>query len=1231
MLDLAVAAGRPHFVPIDITLPRGADPAAVPALLRGLIPAPARTSGGSAGSGRSPQQRALRVASAARRQTLALTLVRQAAAAVLGHPDLDSIDPLRPFTELGLNSLTAIELRNEVAAATGLILAPTLVFDHPSCQAVAELVCVMVCDETPAAEAPRIEVTAAADSIRDRAADPIVIVGMACRFPGDVDTPEALWDLVFAGRDAITEFPTDRGWPADLYHPDPTHPGTSYTRHGGFLQQAGKFDAAFFGISPREAVAMDPQQRLLLETSWEAVERAGIDPLSLRGTRTGVFAGAMYHDYASGLAGIPEGVEGFLGTGTAGSVVAGRISYVYGLEGPALTIDTACSSSLVALHSAVLALQAGECDYALAGGVAVMSTPGSFLDFSRQRGLAADGRCKPFAAAADGTAWGEGAGMVLVERQSQARRLGHPVLAIIRGSAVNQDGASNGLTAPNGPSQQRVIRAALATAGLTVADVDVVEAHGTGTTLGDPIEAQAVLATYGQRDSDRPVLLGSLKSNIGHTQAAAGVGGIIKMVQAMRHGVVPATLHLDEPSPFVDWTSGAVQLVPNTVDWPAITGRPRRCAVSSFGFSGTNSHIVLEAPDQPSAGPQATIESATHDPAHADGGQPWLISGRTTGALRAQAGVLLKALETGAVQDLLGRQGTDADIRYTLAGRSRFQHRAVVLGDSPAQRRLNLGLLSAARDSVQVLTGKAGGGGLGIVFTGQGAQRAGMGRELYQRHPAYAAAFDAACRAFDGLLPLPLAQVVFAEPGSAEATLLDRTEFTQPALFAVEIALFRLAESVGLAPTVLAGHSIGEITAGHVAGVFDLPGAARLIAARAALMQALPAGGVMVAVQASEHEVVEYLGNGVDLAAVNSPTALVLAGPSAALQVAAKALAGKGKKVKRLTVSHAFHSELMEPMLSDFAAAIADLEFAEPLIPIISGMTGRPVGDGQLSDPLYWVEHVRATVRFADAVAAMSESVSAVLEIGPDAVLTAMAAQTLGHGTAVRLIAAQRRDKADEHALLEALAILEVSGQQVDWRAVRPGGAPVSLPTYAFQHKHYWLTAGGGQHQRTAAEDSFWAAVEGVDEHSLAAELELSDQAVQALRTLLPELARWRTARAQRDTVTPVLSDEADDTDEAGPSLAHQLATLPSAEKLEVLCGIVLSQTAIVLGHSDSTDLEPDQDLLDLGFTSLTAVELRNRLEIITGLELPAALIYEFSSAREIAEFTLTQLAVPAN
>ncbi|MGO9385505.1 MAG: SDR family NAD(P)-dependent oxidoreductase [Mycobacterium sp.] len=890
--------------------------------------------------------------------------------------------------------------------------------------------------------------------LEGKLSEPIAVVGMACRYPGGVDSPEGLWDMVIEGRDAVSDFPTDRGWDiAGLYDPDPDTPGKMYVRQGSFLADVSDFDAAFFGVGPSEALAMDPQQRLMLELSWEALERAGIDPTALRGSATGVYAGVIHDSYG----GLMEGeLESYGLTGSTLSVVSGRVSYVLGLEGPAVSVDTACSSSLVALHLAARSLRSGECDLALVGGLTVMPTPGPFVEFSRQRALAADGRCKVYAGAADGTAWSEGAGVVVVERLADARRSGHPVLALLRGSAVNQDGASNGLTAPNGPSQQRVIRTALAGAGLTAADVDVVEGHGTGTRLGDPIEAQALLATYGQdRPADRPLWLGSIKSNIGHTSAAAGLAGVIKMVQAIRHGVLPQTLHVDVPTPHVDWSAGAVSLLTEARPWPVGDG-PRRAGVSAFGISGTNAHVILEqAPAEPT--PESVVAERDDSEDSVDHTTTaWVLSARSEQALTNQARRLLAHL---AGSDGSGADLSPVDVGWSLVTtRSVFEHRAVLVGADREHLMTELAWLAAGEPGAGVAVRRARPAGKTVfVFPGQGSQRLGMGQQLYGRFPMFAKAFDEAAAALDPHLRLPLRQVIWG----SDAQLLQSTEFVQPALFAVEVALAALLQHWGVVPDVVTGHSVGEITAAHVAGVLSLEDAAKVVAARGRLMAALPEGGAMVAIAAGEAEVAPELTDGVSLAAVNGPNALVISGADAPVAELADRFAQQGRRVHRLAVSHAFHSVLMEPMLEQFSHVLTGISAAQPRMELVSNLTGQLAGPGYGSAQ-YWVDHVRQPVRFADGVrAAESSGAGVFVEVGPGGGLNVAVEQSLT-GEPAASVVALAKNRPEAESLLAALGQLFTSGVDVDWPAALGGGRRVDLPTYGFVRQRFWLATTAG-------------------------------------------------------------------------------------------------------------------------------------------------------------------------
>ncbi|GAB3844843.1 hypothetical protein GCM10027610_060000 [Dactylosporangium cerinum] len=890
------------------------------------------------------------------------------------------------------------------------------------------------------------------------AREPIAIIGMACRYPGGVSTPEQLWDVVAGEVDAITPFPENRGWDtAALYDPDPEHTGTSYAREGGFLHDADLFDPAFFGISPREALSIDPQHRLLLETSWEAMERAGITPESLRGSDTGVFAGVMYNDYGSRLQErTPAGFEGFIGTGNAGSIASGRVAYTFGFEGPAVTVDTACSSSLVAMHVACQALRNEECGLALAGGVAVMATPSTFIDFSRQRGLAPDGRCKSFAEAADGVAWAEGAGILLLERLSDARRNGHPVLAVISGSALNQDGTSSQLTAPNGPSQQRVIRQALANARLTSDQIDVVEAHGTGTTLGDPIEAQALLATYGrERPADRPLQLGSVKSNIGHTQAAAGAASVIKIVQAMAHGILPKSLHIDAPSSHVDWSEGAVELLTEARPWPE-TGQPRRAAVSSFGISGTNAHLILEeAPadqpaDQPAAEPVRPVPG------------PWVLSAKTEPALRAQAARLRDHLDTHPDAD-------PATIGSALATtRTRFTHRAAIVADGPDELRQALDALAAGEPSAAVVTGTAAGSARTVfVFPGQGSQWAGMAAELLETAPVFR---DRLLQCAAALRPHTGWDVLDVLTGHPDAPPLERADVVQPVLFAVMVSLAELWRSAGVRPDAVVGHSQGEIAAACVAGALSLQDAALLVALRSRALAAIAGRGGMASIPLPAAEVAALLtdeGDRLGIAAVNGPTSTVVSGDAEPLAALIARCEADGVRARRIPVDYASHGAHVEAIEEELIGLLAGIRPEAAAVPFYSTVTGGQFDTTGL-DARYWYTNLRRTVRYEAAVQSLQAAGFRVfIEVSPHPVLTVATQETLDAAApGASATGSLRRDDGGLRRFHTSLGQAHTAGAEVDW-SVFHGTAPVradELPTYGFVRQRYWLDVptGGG-------------------------------------------------------------------------------------------------------------------------------------------------------------------------
>jgi acyl transferase domain-containing protein/acyl carrier protein len=1056
--------------------------------------------------------------SASDQDQILLGLVRSHTAQVLGHPTVDNVDTKRAFMDLGFNSVAGIELRNQLHAATGIRLPITVVFDHPTPVRLAkELRREMFGEvEQTLALTPRPASAALTSVATDD--DPIVIVGMGCRFPGGVHSPDDLWDLVLSEGDAISGFPTDRGWDTDgLYDPDPDQAGKTYVRGGGFLFDAADFDPAFFGISPREALAMDPQHRLLLEVAWEACERARIDLSSISGSRTGVFVGAADTGYASRLLQSAEPVEGYIVTGAAPSIASGRISYALGLEGPAVTLDTGCSSSLVAIHLALQSLRSGECTLALAGGTMVMSGTGSFVGFSRQRGLSEDGRCRSFSGQTDGFGLSEGAGIVALERLSDARRHGHPVLAVLQGSAVNQDGASNGLTAPSGPSQQRVIRSALADAGLPASAVDVVEAHGTGTTLGDPIEAQALLATYGRERLDgQPLWLGSVKSNIGHTQLAAGVAGVIKMVMALKYAVLPKTLHAEDPTPHVDWSSGTMQLLTESMPWPQ-NGPLRVAAVSAFGISGTNAHVIMTQPP-----PVDTSEIAERSTTP-DALLPWVLSGRSESAVRAQAGRLLAHLD--AQPDL-----SPIDVGFSLATtRSHFDHRAVVIGEDLDGFRLGLEALVECRAVSGLVEGSVRDGGRKVfVFPGQGSQWSGMAVDLLDSSEVFAARMAECAAALSLFVDWSLEDVLRGVEGAPE---LEKVDVVQPALFAVMVSLAALWQACGVVPDAVVGCSQGEVAAACVAGALSLEDAVRVVALRSQALLELSGQGGMVSVALPVAELTEKLerwDGRISVATVNGPATVVVAGDEDALDEFVAACDGVEVRTRRISVDYASHSRQVEQIRERLLEDLAPVRPRVGEIALFSTVTGEWL-DTTLMDAEYWYTNLRETVQFADAVRGLHAqgfgvfiecSVHSLLTTSVEASLEAAVDAVEGVQDQAVVVGSLRRGHGGLGRFLASLAEAHVQGVSINWQVMFEGPQCVDLPTYAFQHRRYWLDLPIASEVRVdAADTAFWEAVERQDLHALAETMSVDLSSIADVLPALPAIAQWRRSMRDRSEV----------------------------------------------------------------------------------------------------------------
>ncbi|MFJ8584812.1 amino acid adenylation domain-containing protein [Streptomyces sp. NPDC093595] len=966
---------------------------------------------------------------------------------VLGH---DRIGVNENFFEIGGNSLRVVRVQTRLEELLGRPVLGAKLFEHFTVKTLAAYL----------AGGTRTSREIVPDRRRAVHDEPIAIIGMACRLPGDANTPEEYWELLERGGDGIVEVPKDR-WDAEaLYNPDPEVPGTSYCSRGGFVTPIDLFDAPFFGISPREARSLDPMQRMVLETTWEAFERAGYTLDQLRGSQTGAFIGvgksSAYHEYGLTMAGGLADLDGYVGPGSAGGTMSGRVSYVFGLEGPTLTLDTACSSSLVTTHLACNALRNGECDLAVSAGVSLMLTPELHVEFSRLRGMSADGRCRSFSSDTDGTGWSEGSAAVVLKRLSDAQRDGDPILAVLRGTAVNHDGHAASLTTPSGPAQQRVIRAALGASGLQPDDIDYLEAHGTGTKLGDPIEGTALAEVFGgSHDGDAPLWVGSAKSNLGHTQAAAGLAGVMKVVLAMRHDTLPRTLHVAEPTPTVDWEGAGMALVQEQRPWPA-KDVPRRAGVSSFGIGGTNAHVIVEEPPRTAAKDAEEGAFAPLPPT-----VPFVVSGYTDAALRQQVENLHRHMGMN-IQDRLG------DVARSLATtRSHFRRRLVLLVKDKAEL---LDKLASFARTGELPADSARTGNhteeprLALLFTGQGSQLPGMGKDIHDVHPVFREALEEVAGRFTGL-ERPLLDVMWAEPGTDDAALLHRTDFTQPALFALQVALWRLWDSWGVRPELLLGHSIGEIAAAHVAGVLDLDDACRLVAARGRLMQALPARGAMVSLEAGGEEAeaaIDALGlrGAVDVAGLNTPTQTVLSGDADAVEAITAHFTEQGRKAKRLTVSHAFHSHHMDGMLDEFRAVAESVRFRPAAIPLVSSLTGELAAPGELEQPGYWVRQVRQAVRFSDGMRTLHrQGANTFLELGPQPVLSGLGASCLADEGPVSWVPSCTPGKNGASVIQRSLAELHVRGVRVDWDGYFApfGGGRVDLPTYAFQRERFWF------------------------------------------------------------------------------------------------------------------------------------------------------------------------------